>query len=163
VGRRNPNCYRARHARRPRGPPPRRVRMRAAWPSRRWQTRIRDSTAALSEALRAPIASPRPIGRGDLHLPPAPCLSRTSHRRTENRRDQTRRAGVDNAKNPCKTGLRVSRRDRPGPRFTGSNPVGAKSRTALRRGFFDVDSSIRHKSITRHSPDAVRGNLRWAG
>jgi hypothetical protein len=55
----------------------------------------------------------------------APCLSQTSHRRIENRRDQTRLGEPDDAKNPCKTGLRGSRRDRPGPRFTGSNPVGA--------------------------------------
>jgi hypothetical protein len=38
--------------------------------------------------------------------------------------------------NPRRSGLRSSTRDRPGPRFTDSNPVGARSRTALRRGFF---------------------------
>lgn len=71
------------------------------------------------------LLSTLPPGTGTVPASEPSGLSHGSHRRPAIRRDQTGRAGVDNAKNPHKTGLRSSFRDRPGPRFTGSNPVGA--------------------------------------
>src|ERR1700694_4419652 len=63
--------------------------------------------------------------------PPALAASHTcSHRRPEISGDRTGRTETESAKNPRQTGLHGSWRDQAGPRFTGSNPVGATKRTA---------------------------------
>ncbi|MDB5072078.1 MAG: hypothetical protein JWM87_3189 [Candidatus Eremiobacteraeota bacterium] len=80
--------------------------------------------------------------------------------------DAPGRAGSDGTskpprmqKTPCKTGLRVSRRDRPGPRFTGSNPVGATKKPRYGAGFFGARRRSRRLVLqVEQTPETRRSN-----
>jgi hypothetical protein len=86
-------------------------------------------------------------------------LSQRSHRRPGTGRIRWDEQTPRMQKTPCKTGLRVSRRDRPGPRFTGSNPVGATKKPRYGAGFFGARRRSRRLVLqVEQTPETRRSN-----